>query len=191
MRIPFLPLVFIALTSLNLPAQTLLNPSFEDAGTTPDTAANWNRWGSWINRETEWNPPHSGSCLIGYHHWQIEDAQTSGIWQDVQGVKTGQRFTFSLWVWVDQAYNPAATIELRLEATVDGKQVTVASTTTAGKDVPCNAWHQLSVTGTTPKDNLRVLIVATPCATTPRDGAVKFDDASLDPATDQAPAAQK
>src|SRR5271156_4055173 len=102
MKSKFLLFIFVAMATLNLPAQVLLNPSFEDAGTSADLAANWNRWGNWINRETDWTPTHSGGCMIGYHHWQIVDDQTSGIWQDVQSVKAGQRFTFSVWVWSDQ-----------------------------------------------------------------------------------------
>jgi hypothetical protein len=184
MKSKFLLFVFIAVATLKLPAQVLQNPSFEDAGATPDVAANWNRWGNWINRETDWSPTHSGTCLIGYHHWQVVDNQTSGIWQDVQNIKAGQRFTFSIWVYSDQTNSPASSIELRLEATVDGKQVTISSATTLVKDMPFNDWHQLTVTGTTPKDNLRVLFAVTPSAGN-RDGAIKFDDASLDSAVDQ------
>ena len=42
-------------------------------------------------------------------------------------------------------------------------------------------WHPLSITGTTPESNIRVLVVVTP-GTGSRGGAVKFDDADLEAA---------
>jgi hypothetical protein len=41
----------------------LANPSFGDAGDTPDRAAGWNRWGDWFNREEGWTPVRSGSTM--------------------------------------------------------------------------------------------------------------------------------
>ena len=174
-------LVSLCLIVACLPARAelLQNPSFEEQGSAADRAAHWNRWGQWINREDGWVPTHSGKCLVGYHHWQIEDASDSGIWQDVADVKTGQRFKFSVFVWFDKTDDPARQVELRLEATRNGRQLTIESAKFAPKDFPAGQWHQFSVTGTTPEDNLRVLIVVTPAATAPRGGAVKFDDASL------------
>ena len=43
-----------------------------------------------------------------------------------------------------------------------------------------NRWHEMSVTGTTPEDNLRVLIVVTPAPQNGRGGAVKINDAALE-----------
>ena len=81
-----------------LKADNLLkNPSFEDAGASPDNAADWSRWGDWINRESEWIPTHSGKCLIGYHHWQITKPDNSGMWQEIPAnVKASQKFKFSV-----------------------------------------------------------------------------------------------
>ena len=160
-------------------AGLLQNPSFEEQGDAPDLAAHWYRWGQWINREDGWVPARTGKCMIGYHHWQIEDANDSGIWQDITGVKVGQRFKFSVFVWFDKTDAPAREVELRLEATRNGRQVTIESAKFSPKDFPAGQWHPLSVTGTTPEENLRVLIVVTPASTAPRGGAVKFDDASL------------
>jgi hypothetical protein len=162
----------------------LVNPSFETQGDSMDTAASWNRWGDWINRETGWNPTHSGQCLIGYHHWQITSANNSGIWQEVQKVKAGQLYKFSIFACVDQlgaGANPLEKIELRLEATRDGKQVTINSATYKFADFPKDgSWMQLSVSGQTPENNLRVLVIITPAASGPRGGAVKLDDATLE-----------
>ncbi|HEY8965125.1 MAG TPA: hypothetical protein VIM58_01705 [Candidatus Methylacidiphilales bacterium] len=161
-------------------AQSLQNPSFEEAGSSPDRAAGWNRWGDWINRETEWRPAHGGSCLIGYHHWQIGEAKSSGLWQDVVGIKAGQKVTFGVWVWVDPATAPASSIELRLETAGEKDQVAFASATFPLSELPLNRWKELKVSGTVPKDGLRVLLIANPSAAAPRDGSVKLDDASLE-----------
>jgi hypothetical protein len=138
-----------------------------------------------MNRETAWTPTHSGQCLMGYHHWQITGTDNSGIWQDVPKVKIAQRFKFSVYVNVDQTKpgdNPAQKIELRLECTRRGEQVVIQSVTTKIDDIPKNAgaWTQLSVSGQTPENNLRVLISITPAANAPRGGAVKLDDATLE-----------
>ncbi len=183
-KLLFITLCF-ATSVIALKADNLLkNPSFETEGKSGDTAADWNRWGDWINRETGWTPTHSGKCLIGYHHWQITGAQNSGIWQDVPGVRAGQKFTFSIFVYADapnKGDNAAEKIELRLEATRGGQQLQIQSVTVPVSDLPKDsAWHKVSVSGTTPEDNLRVLIVVTPAANGPRGGSIKFDDATLE-----------
>jgi hypothetical protein len=170
---------------LSAQAQNLLkNPSFEVVGASPDAAADWNRWGDWINRETGWSPTHGGACLIGYHHWQITNAQNSGIWQDVTTVQAGQKFTFTVFVSADvpdAGNNSADKIELRLEAIRDGHELTIASATTPIEDLQQTpGWHELSVTGTTPENNIRALVVVTPSSGGPRGGAVKIDDADLE-----------
>lgn len=179
-------LVFcLAATGVTAHAQNLLkNPSYEDVGSSADIAANWNRWGNWINREDSWSPTHGGKCLIGYHHWQIEDKENSGMWQDVTNVKAGQKFKFSVFVSADtpdKGNNSAEKVELRLETIRNGKEVTIESVTTPVADLQkSTGWHELSVTGTTPDNNIRVLVVVTPAANTPRGGAVKIDDAKLE-----------
>jgi hypothetical protein len=174
-------------------AADLKNASFETAGDSPDTALNWDRWGQWMNRETAWTPAHgSSACMLGYHHWQIEDTNNSGVWQDISDVKPGQRFKFSVFVQIDKGdpgTNPVKEVELRLEATRNGSQLEIQSAKYTAANLPADGqWHQISVTGTTPESNLRVLIVASPADSAPRGGAVKFADASLDDVSNIPPA---
>ena len=75
-----------ALASLAMGAEAeLVNASFEDpmdqASWTCDIAKSWTRWGHWINRETGWMPTKSGTCLIGYHHLEINGTENSGLSQ--------------------------------------------------------------------------------------------------------------
>ena len=176
--LPYLTLLFLVTSAL---AQTLENPSFEEAGASPDVAAHWSRWGDWMNRETAWSPTVSGKAMMGYHHWQIEKPANSGIWQDVTGVKAGSRFTFAIQAWLDKVESGSVEkVELRMEVAHGSEQVQIASAEFTPKDIPSDGqWHKLSVTGTTPEANLRVLVVVTPAANAPRNGAAKFDDASL------------
>ena len=178
----FLGLLTVLTASAN--AQTLQNPSFEDADTDGHSAANWRQWGDKLGRETAWAPTHSGTAMMGYHHWEVTSPENSGFYQDVPGVKAGQSFTFSIWVSSDKVTtgNTASQVELRLEGTLNGSQVTLASVSTDVKDLAANEWHQLNVTGTTTTDNLRVLVIVTPTGEVPRRGALKFDDATLVPA---------
>ncbi|MEY2487056.1 MAG: endoglucanase [Verrucomicrobiota bacterium] len=184
MKTPFLITLCLTISVLALKADELLkNPSFETEGKSSDTAADWSRWGDWVNRETGWTPTHSGKCLVGYHHWQINKGDNSGIWQDVSGVKAGQRFSFSVFVCADapnKGDNPAEKIELRLEATRGGQQVQIQAVSVPISDLKDSGWHKLTVSGTTPEDNLRVLVAVTPAANSPRGGAIKIDDAALE-----------
>ena len=170
-------------TCASVRADNLLkNASFETAGSSADTAANWNRWGDWMNRETSWAPTHGGQCLIGYHHWEVANDNNSGLWQDVTTVTPGQKFKFSAFVFVDDSGSghAAQKIELRLEAIRDGHEVTINSVSQPVADLPKDSkWHELSVTGTTPEKNIRVLVVITPGAN-PHGGAIKIDDADLE-----------
>jgi hypothetical protein len=179
MKLLVASLCFLAAT-LPLRGQSLQNPSFEEQGDAPDLAAHWNRWGDWINRESEWSPTHDGKSLIGYHHWQIERDANSGIWQEVTGATPGQRFRFTVFVWVDKSVAPAREIELRLEASRGGRQLTIQSVTFPVKEMPTGQWLPISVTGTTPENHVRVIVVVTPSASAPREGAVKLDDAALE-----------
>lgn len=162
----------------------LVNPSFEDEGEASDRAAGWNRWGHWINRETGWTPTKDGSCLIGYHHWQIEQPDNSGLWQDVTGLVPGSRLTFQVYASADRAdagSQDLKSIELRIETTVHGEQSTVAS-----REWPIDAlatggqWSMLTVETTAPADSVRLLIVVNPAnGAGPRGGALKLDAADL------------
>lgn len=167
------------------PTSLLTNGSFEQAGDQPDLAAGWNRWGDWMNREAGWKPTHSGTAEIGYHHWQITSASTSGLWQDAS-VEPGKRYTFSIYAQHDRVeanQHDASTVELRLESTTPGGQVTVNSRNfDVSKLASGSDWTRLSISGTAASDNLRVLVVITPAEEGPRGGSIKLDDATLTPA---------
>ena len=99
------------------------------AGEAADRAVGWDRWGNWINRECDWSPVNDGTCLIGYHHYKIEDNADSGCFQNID-VEPGRYYTFSVLANADQpgdGYNGAKEVELRLETTLHGQQATIAS----------------------------------------------------------------
>jgi hypothetical protein len=158
----------------------LENPSFEESADAQDInsdrAASWGRWGHWINRETGWLPTYSGECLIGYHHWEIPEADTSGIYQDVRGIPAQQACTFSVHVVKDERTN-ADHVELRLEPYGGGEPL--ASQVYRMDDIPWGQWKKLTVTGESLSDGIRVLIVVMPKGGGERAGALKFDEASL------------
>jgi hypothetical protein len=163
----------------------LVNPSFEDPGDATDRAASWGRWGQWINREEQWTPVRSGRCILGYHHWEIPDAKDSGVYQDVEHVVKGTKYTFGIYVNLDKARKPAQdalTVELRLESIVGGQPQAVASKTYKVADLIADQWQKLTVSGAPVTDTLRVLVIITP---SPQDGtrggAIRLDDAFLDP----------
>ncbi|MCC6578860.1 MAG: cellulase family glycosylhydrolase [Phycisphaeraceae bacterium] len=162
----------------------LLNPSFEEAAGEKDAdqAKHWSRWGHWINRETGWEPRHTGQCIMGYHHWEIEKQDSSGLWQDVDGIVSGTRYAFSIYANLDAAKDGAAnptSVELRLESTSEGKQLVVASKTYEAKDIARGSqWSLLHVEGTAPANAMRVLVVVN-AGEGRRGGALKLDDAKL------------
>ena len=170
-----------AKTSENL----LVNGSFEIASsdTSTDRARNWNHWGHWLNRESGWTPTREGDCLLGYHHWRIEQADSSGWYQDIKDLRPGVRYTFSVWSMRDvpaaDKYGPQS-VELRIEG-IDGEKTwQVASCTYKASDLAANGdWSLLHVTGTIPTATARVLIIVDPSRQLPRDAALKFDAASL------------
>jgi len=166
----------------------LANGSFEQPADSADLAANWNRWGPWMNREAAWLPTHSGSAEIGYHHWQINSEDTSGWWQNVS-VETAKRYTFSIYAQRDiptHGQTEARTLELRIESTTDLGQLTLNSQTfDVSKLATGKEWTPLSVSGTANTSQLRVLVVITPAPDGPRGGAVKLDDAALVDAHDE------
>lgn len=160
----------------------LKNASFEDAEMDADNpygdlAAGWGRWGHWVNRETGWKPTRSGKCLIGYHHWEITTDETSGVYQDVDEVEAETTCVFSVFAAKDKDTN-AQSIELRLEKV--GGYETLASTVYPLSELKGTGWTKLTVTGRAGADDgVRVVIVITPAAETPRSGAIKLDDAEL------------
>lgn len=160
----------------------LKNGSFEEQGDASDLAADWNRWGPWMNRETGWAHPHSGSCEIGYHHWQVDSADNSGLWQDVN-VEPGKRYIFSIFAQRDipsDGQSAAPNIELRLESVTDHGEITLNTQNFEVKRLAGgNGWTRLSVAGTADGPRMRVLVVITPAEDGPRGGAIKLDDAML------------
>ena len=162
-------------------AQLLKNGGFEDPETQLDNpygdiAAYWGRWGNWMNRETAWVPTHSGNSLMGYHHWEITDDSDSGCYQDVPEAPAGKTYSFSVYAFKDEKSN-AQSVELRLEKLNGGE--TLASRVYTIDEVKTAGWGEMSVSGANTTDGIRVLIVVKPKEVTGREGAVKFDDASL------------
>jgi hypothetical protein len=159
----------------------LLNSSFEDPDTEADNpygdlAAGWGRWGAWINRESEWKPTKDGKCIIGYHHWEIEDGNSSGIYQDLSGTPAGAEFKFTVYASKDKDTN-AESVELRLEPFSGGE-------TLASKVYPMSelnkGWSKLELAGKSTGEGIRVLVVVKPAVGEDRRGCVKLDDADLD-----------
>ena len=128
-----------------------------------------------MNRETAWVPARSGQCLMGYHHWKIMEPATSGIYQDITNIPPGSLCAFGVFVYKDPETD-AELVNLRLER-VGGFQV-LASRVYSMKELG-SSWHRLSVEGTNDIAGIRVLIEVKPKATSPRGGAIKFDDAEL------------
>lgn len=163
------------------PAQQLRNASFEDAELEADNpwgdlAAGWGRWGNWMNRETQWTPTRSGNCLMGYHHWRIEEQDPSGFFQDIPDIPDGTLCMFSVFAYRDEDTN-AESVELRIEK-FGGFEV-LASRVMSMDEIRKKGWGKISVTGTTRGGGVRVLISVTPRRDAPRLGAIKFDDAEL------------
>jgi hypothetical protein len=160
----------------------MVNSSFETKGAQDDLADGWQRWGDWMNRESAWTPVKDGVCIIGYHHWQIEKPDNSGLYQDMK-VTAGQSYTFSINANADKptdASKMAESIELRLESTVNGTQATVASKTYSLADIASGTdWSKLQVSGVAPNESLRALVIINPSKEGPRGGAVKLDAAEL------------
>ena len=160
----------------------LLNSSFEDpmdpSNPTCDIAKNWTRWGHWMNRETGWQPTKSGECLIGYHHWEINGTENSGLSQLVSGVKSNMSYTFSIFASVDKDTN-AESIQLRLS---DGKQ-DIADQIYDIKSMVRGEWTPLSVTGKALSDKMWVNVIVEPLKKVrdqwDRKGAIKLDDADF------------
>lgn len=165
------------------PDQDLLkNPSFEEGepgaeNVHGDLAYHWGRWGNWFNRELLWKPTRNGKCMMGYHHWRIEEESSSGIYQDIPDAPAGANGTFIVRAYQDKGTN-LENVELRIEK--GGSGDTLASRVYPGKNLPEGSWSKLSVSLTDcPEGGIRVLIIVTPSPEEPREGCLKFDDAEL------------
>jgi hypothetical protein len=172
-----------ALASFAMGAEPALqNPSFEDAmdpvNYTCDIAKNWTRWGHWMNRETGWKPTKSGECLIGYHHWEINGTENSGLSQLITGVRKDTSYTFSIFAFVDKDTNTES-IQLRLS---DGKQ-DIADESFDIKSMVRGEWTLLAVTGKARSDKMWVNVIVEPLKKVQnqwdRKGAIKLDDADF------------
>lgn len=172
----------------------LANPSFEQPGEGSRPGA-WFGWGLNLDRQTAWSPTHTGSCLLGYAHWAVKDADNAGVWQDVTGLQPGRRYRFAVFAATDvvrTGRTPFGSVELRLEGEVGGDRLTLASRTYTYADlVGSPAWNELAVEAAAVSATMRVLIVVSPSPTDAdrRDGALKLDDARLEPADDPVPGA--
>lgn len=166
----------------------LKNGSFEAAGTAPNLAAGWNRWGDWIDRETAWSPVKDGKALIGYHHYEIGGTGASaGLWQDAK-VVAGKRYTFTVFAQhdaVEAGKKDAKSIELRLEGVRPDGQVTLNTQEFGVANLATGkTWSRLAISGTATDDTMRVLAVINSADEANRGGAIKLDAATLTPASD-------
>ena len=156
------------------------NASFEDPGedrADSPRATNWVLRGTWLRRETGWQPRHWGPCMIGYHHWRVTEAEEAGFHQVLPGVPETADWEFKVHAFKDQKAN-AEYVELRIEPAGGGKPLATRRYTM--KDLPGDAWTELAVGARLDAGKpIRLTVVMAPGGKTPRDGALKFDDASL------------
>lgn len=166
----------------------LKNPSFEtaeDPGSAADRAKHWDRWGQWFNRETGWTPTINGTAILAYQHWQIQDGQNSGVWQDVEALTPGQSYEFQVNANLDPGTSgPAALpalVEIRLEAVqANGKTLTLATRSYPARNLAKgNDWSRLSIAAQATNSTMRVFLISYPAEGTTRDGAIKFDQVAL------------
>jgi hypothetical protein len=168
-------------------AAHLQNTSFETAGDSAANTANWGMWGEGFGRVADWKPTKNGAAMMAYRHWETKNNDNSGMFQDATFIKAGSKYRWVVPVFLDKPEfgGSPKSIELRLESTVNGAQVTVASQTfdlsTVSETLPYAKWTPLQIVGTAPVDNLRVLVVVTPQQGS-RGGAVKIDAVRLEDA---------
>ncbi len=160
--------------------EALKNPSFEEPAEsgpwTADRAAHWERKGAWFNRETSWQPVNDGECMMGYHHWQVQQDAPSEIYQDLADVPAGRSYTFSLQALKDKMTN-VEHVELRLEPCRGGEPL--AAKVFRMSDLKSGRWTTISVSGTPKSTGVRVRIIVKPGRSAQRKGALKFDDAQF------------
>ncbi|NJL32959.1 MAG: hypothetical protein HC893_02795 [Chloroflexaceae bacterium] len=88
-RAGFDDVAFAAHDAMIDPAINLLqNGSFEAAGEADDRALAWDRFGDWINRETDWSPVVEGGSVMGYHHFRVSGGDSSGGGSVAQNTST-------------------------------------------------------------------------------------------------------
>jgi regulation of enolase protein 1 (concanavalin A-like superfamily) len=166
-----------------LSGNLLSNPSFETQGGASSLAASWVREGSLFNRETGWTPVRSGTCLMGYHHWETSGNASASISQSVSGLTPGQRYEFSVFVNRDPA-GPGKALADRVELRIETTGSPALDHEIRAYDVEDLAtgsgWSRVRVLFTAIASDARVRIVVYPDTSgAPRDSAVKFDQATL------------
>lgn len=168
-------------------AENLLrNASFEQSAGDDklDRALGWDRWGHWFNRETNSQPTRDGEGVLVYHHDRIEAPDNSGVYQDIEGLRPGQRYVFEVYAQRDQPEaggSLPASVEVRLEVPNGQRMLNVSSRTYPAEDITVDGgWSLLRVTGTMPVSDGRALIIVNPgSADQKRDARIRFDSASL------------
>ncbi|WOO43346.1 carbohydrate binding domain-containing protein [Rubellicoccus peritrichatus] len=175
-------LSLVSTFSLNA-GKHLLNTSFEDMDIVSEKAEHWGVWGPALVRVVDWEPTADGMAMIGYKHWEIPfgTSETSGIFQDTQGIETGETYEFSVYVNADNpdwGMHPEK-IELRLETTLDSKQVHLATREFEVRDLIGDGWTRLSIESMASNEKLRALIIFHPSIDDNKGGALKIDKAQI------------
>jgi glucan 1,3-beta-glucosidase len=136
--------------STNSPAQLLINPSF--------AAANgWNSWGDSMQHQALTSARTGQFALVCGR-----TANPSGIWQNVK-VIAGQRYTLRIQAQRIPTTHHAGTIELRLEGTEMGKQITLNSATFPIDALPEETKGvQLTLSATAINQTMRALVIYAP-----------------------------
>src|SRR6202012_3501045 len=119
------------------------NGSFESADA-------WSSNQQGIDRDA--SAVHSGSTSLTLHG---SPTTAPAIWQDVKA-EPGHRYCFS--IYAQQPADGAGQLQLRMESTLANGPVTVnAHAFDVSKLASGHDWTQLTLNGTAPADNLRVL----------------------------------
>jgi hypothetical protein len=159
-------------------AAELKNASFEKADTHTAKPAHWGVWGEKLERVTGWSPKLDGEAMIAYKHWEIGSSHTasSGIFQDAEQVVAGATYAFTIVGFADKPDwgNLDGRVEIRLEATIDGKQVYLDRETSAF-DKFLGEWKKFTVRAKTPVDNIRAVVEFKPASSENKGGAFKID----------------
>jgi glucan 1,3-beta-glucosidase len=164
-------------------ASVLQNGSFEQR--TEDAITGWSQWGGWFGRQDGWTPVRDGQAILAYEHYRVSGSDNSGVWQDIE-TSTGTSVKFTVHANVDRGQSGnrmPKQVELKLESPLpDGKTVTLAKKTfEASHLADGDKWSLLSVEGTALSEKVRCLIIVEPSdEEEQRDGALKFDQASVE-----------
>jgi len=180
----------VTITSgVSLPAPTpapdtpdlLANGSFESGNSS--SATSWSHSDITIRRQTGWVPVRDGSALIGYRHWEVSTNSPSSIDQVVSGLDPAKDYTFSVFANkdnVDPGHANADRVELVIETTGSPARVIERRAFLVSQIESGSVWSRLHLRFHPVSSQARVRIVAYPDTSgATRDGAVKFDDATL------------